>query len=57
MEFCLSDWYISDISAVVGSTVWFEGELGVGGVVGDSYVDIDETSDRNVEGFFSLSQT
>ena len=56
MFFC-SDWCIRDISAVVGSTVLFDGELCVGGFVGAGDVEIDEASDGNVGGFVSRSQT
>ena len=57
MAFSWSDWFISTISDVVGSTVLFDGELCVGGVVGAGDVDIDEASDGNVGGFVSWSRT
>ena len=45
------------ISAVVGSTVLFDGELWVGGVAGVGDVDGDEASDRKFGGVVSLSRT
>ena len=45
------------ISAVVGSTVWFDRELCAGCVVGSVDVDIDEYCDGNVCGFFLRSRT
>ena len=55
MAFSWSDWFISTISDVVGSTVLFDGELCVGGVVGAGDVDIDEASDRKVGDLVSWS--
>ena len=46
---------MSAISAVVGSTVLFDGELWVGGVAGVGDAEIDEASDRRVGGFVLLS--
>ena len=48
---------MSAISAVLGSTVLFEGELWVGGVAGVGYVDINEVSDGKVGGVVLLSRT
>ena len=53
VAFLWSDWCIIAISAVVDSTVLFDRELCVGGVVGGGYVDIHEASDGNVGGFVS----
>ena len=41
----------------MGSTVLFDGELCVGGVVGDRDVDIGEASYGNIGGFVPRSQT
>ena len=48
---------MSAISAVVGSTVLFDGELWVGGVAGVGDVVINEASDGKFGGFASLSRT
>ena len=48
---------MSAISAVVGSTVLFGGEIWVGGVACVGEVDIDKASDREVGRVVSLSRT
>ena len=48
---------MSAISAVVGSTVLFDGGLWVGGVASVGDVDGDEASDGKVGGVVSLSRT
>ena len=55
--FCSSDCCIRAISTVVGSTVQYDRALCAGGAIGAGYVDIDESCDRNVGVFVSLSQT
>ena len=40
----------------MGSTVWFDGELCTGGVVGVGDVDINEACNGNVGGFVSESR-
>ena len=48
---------MSAISAVVGSTVLFDGELWVGGVAGVGDVDINEASHGKFGGFVLLIRT
>ena len=48
---------MSEISAIVGSNILFDGELWVGGVAGAGDVDIDEASHIKVGGVVSLSRT
>ena len=57
VAFCWSAWCISSISAGVGYTILFDGELCVGSVVGAGDVDIDEASGGNVGVFVSWSRT